>query len=83
MKRYVSYVDVLKKEIVLVKNVIKNPDVMKNALRTINYHELELYKFRHDPSCELVHTGLEKEAYNIRRQKRNSLVVQRYFEIVF
>lgn len=33
VKRYASYVDVLKKEIAVCKNMIKNPDIMKQVIR--------------------------------------------------
>lgn len=76
LKRYIKYVDVLKKQIVLTKNVVKNPDLMKNALRTLNYTDLELYRLKHEKSWELLNSGLEEEAYNIKQARKASLVLR-------
>lgn len=66
LKRYIRYVEVLKKEIVLVKNVVKNPDIMKNILRTLNYSELELYKYRSGQ-----HEDVNKSEIEVVTSKRN------------
>lgn len=71
LKRYIRYVEVLKKEIVLVKNVVKNPDIMKNILRTLNYSELELYKYRSGQQEDINKSEIEIVTSK-RNHKRNS-----------
>ena len=60
----------------LTKNIIKNPDAMKIVMRSTNYSDLELYRYKHNESCENLKSGLEEEAFNVRNSKRNSVVVR-------
>ena len=76
LDRYVKYVDVMKKEIVIMKNIIKNPDLMKSALRTINYSDFGLYRFNHDDSWEMLNSGLEESAFNIKEARKASMVIK-------
>jgi hypothetical protein len=45
VNRYSRYNDKLVKEMTLVKNTIKNPKIMTDAMRKYNFNELNLYKY--------------------------------------
>ena len=45
-KRHEGYQQVLKKELIMAKNIIKNPIMLKKASTDLNYDRLQLYKFR-------------------------------------
>ena len=61
---------------VLMKNIIKNPELMKSAMRTINYSDFELYRFQHNDSWELLNSGLEESAFNIKEARKASMIIK-------
>ena len=61
---------------VLLKNIIKNPELMKSAMRTINYSDFELYRFQHNDSWELLNSGLEESAFNIKETRKASMIIK-------
>jgi predicted transcriptional regulator len=81
LKKYVMYSEELQKELVVTKNVVKNPDTMRCALRTLNYTDLQLYRYKHSESKELLNPRIPQLEHS-RRASLDTSVVQKVLKFL-
>lgn len=53
IQRHANYEDVLKKELIFAKNILKNPKIMDKIYQNLNYDRIEVYDFKSDKSRQI------------------------------
>jgi len=66
----------LEKELVVSKNVIKNPEHMTNAMRSLNYSKLDVYRFQHDNFIDKLNDQLRNKSIGFSQGRRASCTLR-------
>eukprot|EP00347_Sterkiella_histriomuscorum_P003406 403364419 len=72
-KRQSDYIDVLKKELVFAKNIIKRPRDMIKITQNLNYERIELYKYQKEPRSHSIQVSPTIDSFSLPIKREDQL----------